>query len=310
MLLECLDSVARASERLGHRVEVIVVDNASDDGSAASVRSRHPAAVVIENGANLGFSPAVQQGINAARGEWLLTLNNDTTVADDALVRLHAVAEAAGARVGMLAAQMRFAGRPGIVNSAGLEIDGLGVATDRLLGTSVQDGGSAEPVPVLGASAGAAMYRREMLEDVGGFDTTFFAYLEDADLAWRAASAGWSALYVPTAVVWHHHSATSIHRSDVKLFLTGRNRVRMIAKNATGKMLVRYALLMVGYDLAYVCYIAVFQRSAAPIRGRLAGLLEWRRYRRLGAGRHDVRLMAPAGLRAALVRNRAWGHDT
>ena len=131
---------------------------------------------------------------------------------------------------------------------------------------------------VFGASAGAALYRRAMLEQVGGFDASFFMYLEDVDLAWRARAHGWRCLHVPDAVVLHEHSRSSGHRSDFKYYLVGRNRVRLLADATTGRLL-RYAPLMLLYDLAYVAYALAVDRSTAPLRGRVGGLREWRRYR-------------------------------
>src|SRR5207247_10545644 len=101
-----------------------------------------------------------------------------------------------------------------------------------------------EPYEVFGATGGGALFRTQMLEDVGGFDETFFAFFEDVDLAWRARAFGWRALYAPGAVVYHHHSATARHGSPAKLHLVGRNRVRTLAKNATRAIMLRNAARM------------------------------------------------------------------
>jgi len=254
---------------------------------------------------SVGFTRAVTHGIKECRGEWVATLNDDTTVEENAFKALLAAARSAP-RVGAVAAQMRFAGRRTLLNSAGIEVDALGVGTDRLLGQSVEASES-ETIEVFGASAGAALYKRAMLEDLEGFDETFFAYLEDVDLAWRARMQGWRTLYAPCAVIHHHHSATLKHRSSFKYRLVGRNRVRMLAKNATTSHLARHGAAIVAYDLAYVAYAAVSERTLAPARGRLEGLREWRRYRRLGApGRRAVPFCGSQGLRGALTRHRAW----
>ena len=112
--------------------------------------------------------------------------------------------------------QMRFADRPEIVNSAGIGVDVLGVAFDRFLGEPT-DGPASEPAEVFGACAGAALFRRAMLDEIGGFDSGIFLYLEDVDVAWRARMAGWRAVYVPDAVVWHAHSATAKHGSELQV---------------------------------------------------------------------------------------------
>jgi GT2 family glycosyltransferase len=161
-------------------------------------------------------------------------------------------------------------------------------------------------VEVFGACGGAGLYRRAMLDEIGGFDTSFFFALDDADVAWRAQMRGWRCLYTPRAVVHHHHGATVSHGSCLKYFHVGLNRVRMLAKNADARQLRRYGLQMIGYDLAYVSFAAITDRTLAPLRGRLKGLREWRSYRRAGAGRRPVDLAPTRGLRAALTRRAAW----
>jgi len=232
-------------------------------------------------------------------------LNNDVTLRAGAIGRLLEAAESRG-DVGAVAPQMRFARRPGVLNGAGLDVDRLGVAFDRLLGAPVRDDG-AEPVEIFGASGGAALLRRRMLEDLGGFDPSFFLFLEDVDLAWRAQMRGWRALYASTAVVDHHHSAAARHGSDLKLFLTGRNRVRLLAKNMPTRQLATRALGLLVYDMAYSLHGLFLGRSTAPIRGRVAGVREWRTYRRAGAqGRRALELAPTRGLRGAKRRGRAW----
>jgi GT2 family glycosyltransferase len=160
---------------------------------------------------------------------------------------------------------------------------------------------------VFGACAGAALFRRAMLTDIGGFDGGYFLYLDDADVAWRSRMAGWRALYVPDAIVWHAHSATTRHGSSFKYFHVGRSRIRLIAKNADRRQLVRYGAQMLAFDLGYIIFVALTDRSLAPLRGRLAGLREWRTVRRQAAEqRRPVELERRQGFAAALRRRRAW----
>jgi GT2 family glycosyltransferase len=282
----------------------VVVDNGSTDDSAERVAREVPEARWIAMGDNLGFSTAVNRGLREGTAEWVLLLNNDATLESDALrIALDAPIPA---DVGTIALQMRFAGRPEIVNSAGIGVDVLGVAFDRFLGEPAEGGASA-PAEVFGACAGAALFRRAMLEDIGGFDSGIFVYLEDADVAWRARMAGWRALYAPDAVAWHAHSATARHGSSFKYFHVGRSRVRILARNADRRHLLRYGLLIVLYDLAYVAFVAVTDRTLAPVTGRLAGLREWRTARAENAGlRRPVDLAPRRGFTAALRRRRAW----
>ena len=145
-----------------------------------------------------------------------------------------------------------------------------------------------------------------MLADIGGFDESFFLYLEDVDVAWRARARGWRALYVPEAVAVHRHSATARHGSPSKHLHVGRNRVRVLAKNATRAQLLRHGPRIVFHDLLHCAYVAVAGRTLAPLRGRVAGLREWRAYRAAGGEPVAVELAPAGGLRAALARNAAW----
>jgi GT2 family glycosyltransferase len=306
LLSQCLRSIDIALEMVGAEAEVIVVFNRVSDGSREKLQEPARADVTIDNDRNLGFTGGVAAGLARARGDWVALVNDDCVVEPAALSELLA-AGAARADIGSVAAQILFAAPGDTINSAGLEIDELGVAYERLLGESVS-AGEKHVVEVFGASGGAALYRRAMLEAVGGFDESFFAYLEDADLAWRAHMHGWLSVYAPGAVVRHHHSTTLGHRSSAKYYLVGRNRVRMLAKNATRAQLLRHGLAMIAYDLSYVAFVAAREATFAPLRGRLRGLREWRTYRTAGAPhRRPVRLARSAGIGGALRRDRSYG---
>jgi GT2 family glycosyltransferase len=301
----CLTSLREALARTGAPTELIVVDNASRDGSVELAARLAPEATVLELPSNLGFAAGVAHGIRRSHGEWVLLVNTDVVTEPRAVQELLAVGRSSP-DVGSVAAQMRFAGeRAGIINSAGIGIDRLGIAFDRLLGQPIE-ASEAEPVEVFGACCGAALLRRAMLNDAGGFDESFFFGLDDADLAWRAQMRGWRCLYAPAAVVHHEHSATARHGSSLKYFHVGLNRVRMLAKNADARQLRRYGAAMIGYDVAYVVFAGLTDRTLAPVRGRLQGLREWRAYRAAGAARRPVELSAIRGLRAALARRAAW----
>jgi GT2 family glycosyltransferase len=301
----CLRAVGAALGQVSGDSELVVVLNTRDDAVHDVVSRNAPHAVRLESHENVGFAGGAAGGVAASTGEWIALLNDDCVVEVDSISQLLAAAQGDD-RVGAVAAHIRFARRPGVVNSAGLELDALGVAYERLLGDAV--GGRAErAAEVFGASGTFALYRRAMLDDVGGFDESFFAYLEDADLAWRARMRGWRCLYAPGAIALHAHSPTLGHGSPGKHYLVGRNRVRMLAKNATTGQLIRRGAAIVAYDCAYVAAAAIGSRSFAPLRGRLRGLREWRAYRALGAGyRRPVALASPRGVREALRRNRIY----
>ena len=309
MTLACLASVREALDRVDGATEVVVVDNGSGDGSPEAIRAAGHAANVIALPENLGFPSGASEGIRHSSGEWVALINNDVIVEPDALVQMLAAGERTP-DIGSVAAQMRFAADPDVINSAGIGVDRLGIAHDRLLGQPVS-AGEDQPVEVFGACGGAALHRRRMLDEIGGMDESYFFALDDVDLAWRAQMAGWRCLYAPAAVVHHHHGATTAHGSDVKYFHVGLNRVRTLAKNADGGALRRYGLLAVGFDVAYILYAAVADRTLAPLRGRLQGLREWRSYRRAGRPlRRPVELEPVLGLKAALRRRSSWARHS
>jgi GT2 family glycosyltransferase len=304
LLNAAIASVERALRRVDGATEILVVSNAAPAAAMDAVRERFAPVRVLELGVNAGFAGGVNAGLDATSGEWVLLLNDDATIEPDGVrALLHAARDRPD--VGSLAAQMRFA-RDGRINSAGLGLDRLGVAFDLHVGSPVESLGG-EVRDVFGASAGAALVRRAMLDDVGPFDASFFMYLDDVDLAWRAQMRGWRCLLVPGAVVHHHHSASSIHGSAFKHFHVGRNRVRLLAKHMPAGHLARYGAAIVFYDLAYVAFAVLSDRTLAPLRGRVAGLHEWRTYRARGRGRRPVALAPVEGVRRALARHRrAW----
>ena len=171
-------------------------------------------------------------------------------------------------------------------------IDRLGVAYDRLAGAPAVEGGPVEEV--FGASACVALYRRAMLDAIGGFDASFFAFGEDADVAWRARTAGWSCLYVPASVAYHHGSATAgrgvgaqvLPRRPQPDAAAGQERDGRPARAlGLGDGALRPRLRRRSSPLT--------DRTLSPLRGRLAGLREWRAYRRAGAARRAARRRSP-----------------
>jgi GT2 family glycosyltransferase len=305
LLDACLRSLHLALAEIAGSTELIVVLNRLSPDAQRQLEEEQDC-VLVEPGRNLGFAGGAAAGLERASGEWIALVNDDCVIEPDAIAEMLSAGERSD-DIGSVAAQVRFAERPDTINSAGIEVDELGIAYERLLGAPVA---ASEPdvVEVFGASGAAGLFRRTMLEAVGGFDESFFAYLEDADLAWRAQMNGWRCVYAPRAVVVHHHSATLGHRSSEKYFLVGRNRVRMLAKNATRSQLLRHGARIAAYDLAYVMFVAVSARTLSPLRGRLSGLREWCSYRAAGRPhRRAVRLAPPPGIRGALRRDRAYG---
>lgn len=266
-LERCLDALLRQTYQ---DFEVILVDNGSTDESIPFVRRCFPSVRVISNRKNRGFTAANNQGIRATDSEFVATLNNDTEVAPEWLGEL-VEAAGTGQRVGACASRMLFSHRPEVINSAGIALDRAGIAWD-WRGGERDDLQEREPVEVFGACAGAALYRRKMLDEVGLFDEDFFAYLGDVDMAWRAQWAGWRALSVPTARVLHYHSGTAVEGSPFKNRLLGRNKVWLIAKNYPWPQLLWHLPAILLYDLGSLPYTLIWRGDWEPVRGRVEGL--------------------------------------
>src|ERR1700736_6053674 len=183
---------------------------------------------VIRNTENRGFCAANNQGIRAAAGEFIGLLNNDAEAEPGWLQALWLACRQAP-DVGMAASKILVWENPRVIDKAGHLIFPDGQNRGR--GAGALDSGQYDRIEeVLWPDGCAAMYRREMLDRIGGFDEDFFAYADDAELGLRARIAGWNCVYIPTAVVRHHRGSTLGVRSARRIVLIERNRVLLAAK--------------------------------------------------------------------------------
>lgn len=246
-LKPCLSSLASQSYK---NFEIILVDNHSSDGSAVYIREHFPDSTLIETGKNLGFAGGTNTGIRASRGDFILTLNNDT-VTDPSFIENLARPMASDSRLGMCAAKMLFP--DGRINSTGVCISRSSAAWDR--GIFEQDSGQYNSEEeVFGPCAGAALYRREMLDEIGLFDEDFFIYMEDVDLAFRARLAGWKCRYVPSARVTHCMGGTTGVNSDLSVFYGNRNLLWYAIKNFPVRTLLISLPWIIGRNCADIPY--------------------------------------------------------
>jgi len=306
LLMRCLESLRDDCRSTPTQVEVVVVDDGSGDESCRLVRERFPEFGLVALERNGGYPAAINAGIRTSSGEWVLTLNNDTTVEEGTLEALLTVA-CSSSTIGSVAAQQRFLSHPQVIYSTGVMVDRRGQAADRLIGHPLADS-EQEPIEVFAACGAAALYRRAMLDELGGFDECFLFGLEDVDVAWRGHMRGWRCLYAPDAVVHHDLGATVPHGSELRFVQAGRNRLLLIAKNMTTRQLLRHGPSIVMFDLLYVAYGLLRLHTLSPLRGRWDGLRLWRSMRRSGApGRRPVDLARATGFREVMRRRGAWG---
>ncbi|MCX7855332.1 MAG: glycosyltransferase family 2 protein [Anaerolineae bacterium] len=264
----CLDSLRRQTFR---DFEVIVVDNGSTDGSLALLARDYPEVQVLALGENRGFAGACNAGIRAARGEFIVLLNNDTE-ADPHWLEEVVAAFQRHPEAGLVASKMRLFDRRDVLHTAGdyYRVDGR-PGNRGVWETDVGQYDREEYV--FSACGGSAAYRRAMLEEVGLLDEDFFYSCEDVDLAWRAQLAGWRCVYAPRAVVYHKLSATG--GGVTASFYDGRNFIYLLVKDYPGDLWRRYwwAILRAQIRLAWEALRAWRGAAArARLRGMLAGL--------------------------------------
>lgn len=210
-------------------LEIIVVDNASTDGSVDFLREKFQGVHLIMNEQNLGFGAGNNIGIRASRGRYIMILNNDTRLDPNCVEELKRSIEK-DERFGACASKIFLDSKPDIIDGVGIVVcpDGLSFGRGRLEKRERYD----EEEEIFFASDCACLYRREMLDDIGLYDEDFFAYADETDMGWRAHLAGWRCIYSPKAIVYHHHSTSSGGRvSAFKAFLVERNRIWVAVKN-------------------------------------------------------------------------------
>ena len=246
--------------------EVVLVDNGSVDGSVALARALDPALHVLLFPENRGFAAAVNAGIAAARGEYVALLNTDTVPRPGWLGSLVRTLDASPPDVAGLASRMLSLRDPTRLDDAGDFLTWSGMGVKRGHG----EPGSEFSLPdeVFSACAGAALYRRSVLEELGGFDERFFAYLEDLDLGLRARLRGYRWLYEPAAEVLHQGQGSGLP-ADRYVRLTTRNRLLLMTKSLPLRSLLRHAHQLL-YGQLY--FFVAYRRPLASLAGYLGYL--------------------------------------
>ncbi|QWU15800.1 Glycosyltransferase, GT2 family [Paenibacillus sophorae] len=267
-IMDCLKAVQYQDYPVDR---IIVVDNASSDGTVRNVEKWYEGAggddklgakgeeseygcPLLLNSSNTGFAPAHNQAIAASDADYVLVLNPDVTLAPDYVSRLVARMEAEPG-IGSATGKLLFKADPGTVDSTGLRMNKARRAFDRGAGEPAENW--MESGEVFGVSGAAAMYSRRMIEEISVdgefFDADFFAYKEDVDVAWRARLLGWKAYYVADAIGYHERGWKASGRSGKPLFIrriSYINRYKMIVKNEPLRTVLRTILWSLPYEIA------------------------------------------------------------
>lgn len=268
LLERCLEALEGQTVR-GFRT--IVVDNASDDASVDDLESRFRNVTVIRSSSNLGFAAGNNLGISrAGSAEWIAMLNPDAFPQPDWLERLLEAARL-HPEYTFFASRMLLAQTPERLDGTGDLYHVSGLAWRRDHGDLLTEG-SQEPGEIFGPCAAAALYRRDVLREVDGFDERFFCYFEDVDLAFRLRLKGHRCLYVPQASVHHVGSAIAGRRSDFKAYHEHRNLVWAFCKNMPAILLWRYLPLHLAVNTAAVVAFAAHGRLRVILRAKYGAL--------------------------------------
>lgn len=263
----CLSSLRLQRSR---SMEVIVVDNASTDGSLKLLTRDYPEVRRLALESNHGFTGACNAAIRVAQGAIVVLLNNDTEAAPDWLAEIQTAFQRYP-DAGMVASKIMLFDRRDTFHTAGDLFCTDGVPANR--GVWTQDAGQYKEGYVFSACGGAAAYRRGMLQQVGLLDESFFFSFEDIDLAWRAQLQGWRAVYAPRAVVYHRLSATG--GGQTASFHDGRNAIYVLVKDVPTSVWQRHWRGILGRQLrlAWQALRSWRGRAArARLRGQIAGL--------------------------------------
>lgn len=265
-LADCFDSIARTTYP---RLEVIMVDNGSNDRSVEFVKTRYPFVKIVQNEKNVGFAEGNNVGVRVAKGEYVAFLNNDTRVDPEWISELVRTIEK-DVRIAACATKMVMFNNPLMMNGAGGVLTMLLYGWDR--GLYEEDKGQfekCEEVPF--ACAGAMLARKDILLQLGPFDKRYFIYCDDVDLGIRMWLSGCRVVYVPTAIVHHKYSATMGQNSLRKMYLGERNTLATFLKDYEGRTVLRlFPHFLLNYLRAAIGFLlnnslAMWERSSRAI---------------------------------------------
>ena len=265
----CEDSFSSIRELNYPNYEVIMIDNSSKDGSVAYVREKFPEVRITELDENFGFAKANNIGVDFAKGDYLFFLNQDTVIEKDCVNELVRLMES-DPKIGICGGKMMFWSENKVINSTGLIINKICFAWDR--GSFELDRGQYdEDTEVISVSGGAMLIRKDLFNNLGGFDSKYFMYYEDLDLGLRAWISGYRVVFVPKAIIYHkmQYSHNNYHHFE---YIDHRNRLRTILKNISTQNLIWMLSRSLFYELTCIIFW-LYLRRLKYIKYRIMALL-------------------------------------
>ena len=230
----CLNSLFRQTYS---DCDVVLVDNGSTDGSIEFVKTRFPKVNVLQLGRNTGFAYATNRGIEQTASSFVALLNNDIEVDQRWLEKLVSILRGSPEAGAVACKMLNFSNRS-VIDAAGDALTRAAMAEAR--GHGHPDRGQYDQADyIFGPCAGAAVYKREVFDQNGLFDESFFAFYEDIDLDFRMQSSGWKVLYEPSALCYHKRGATVRKMQRMAVMLHVRNNIFYVVKNIPGRTIVR-----------------------------------------------------------------------
>jgi len=247
------DSLNQDCECIG---ELIIVDNGSTDKSREYIKnySFNFPVNLIENSENSGFAPAVNQAIRQSKHDYIFSINNDTEIEKGSIKALIDLITSSEDIFSVQAKMLQYNNKE-LIDDAGDEYNLL--AWTKKTGENHKSDEYVEVKDIFSSCAGAAMYKKAVLNEIGMFDDNFFAYMEDVDLAIRSKIYGYRNLLCPQAIVYHIGSATSGSRhNDFKVKLAARNNVWVVYKNLPIPLkILNFIFLFLGFLIKYIFFL-------------------------------------------------------
>lgn len=259
-LKTCLTSL---QTQIYKNIEIIVVDNASNDGTTEYVEKEFSNIKLIKNKKNLGYAGGINVGLKVARGDFIAILNPDVEIHPEWIIKLLNIAEKFPEN-GIYASKILNYYKRRLIENVGCNYTLYG--TPIIRGAGENDNGQYDYICEIFFASGCAMFiNRKVIEEVGYFDDKIFLYGEEDDFCWRARLVGFKVLFVPDAIVYHVRKGITKYISKPKLFYLGRrNRLRVLLKNHRLRILMKVLLIRVLLDIIASLILSARYRNGTP----------------------------------------------